>query len=297
MIMGFTRIPTSTTIPPGEQRSFDIRLPGCQVLSDPCTERVAIKVILNENDPRAFQAVISEEESYQFVPGPTATFEITDLRGNRPVLVTQGDAHGSLRQDVLRVAFATMPGPPAAIPNLSDVFSSRGLEVKSWGGGDNTASVDIGGVVSPANQAVVDAAIGDVERANRGATLVTRAYMQASDAFDPLITTSRDGDEAAANRLARLLDASPVHGVSLLGDNTQVLLPARDYSAPNLGSHGRISYPMTRLKSGYSGRLQGRSKCESAWPARTSAPRQQPARVTSALRGLPPRTPAAFPPR
>ncbi|HEV2037711.1 MAG TPA: hypothetical protein VGQ96_03805 [Candidatus Eremiobacteraceae bacterium] len=90
-IATITRIIPDTWIEPGESHTFRVGLPNCDVLSDPCTERVAVKFTLWTKTKQLFP-MTTPEFSYTFVPDPTATFRIDGLRDNRPLFISQGEA-------------------------------------------------------------------------------------------------------------------------------------------------------------------------------------------------------------
>jgi hypothetical protein len=97
-IKTISHIPTVWWIQAGEQRSFDVGLPKCDVLSDPCVERVAIKLWLSVKDGSPFR-IVTNERTYTFDPDPTATFRVDGLRDNRPLFISQGEARDSVFVD------------------------------------------------------------------------------------------------------------------------------------------------------------------------------------------------------
>ena len=77
-----------TWIEPGQSLTLHIGLPGCEVISDPCTERVAIKLVL-DTKTHQLPPTTTSEFTYAFVPDPNATFHIDGLRDNRPLVIAQ----------------------------------------------------------------------------------------------------------------------------------------------------------------------------------------------------------------
>lgn len=86
------RIMLPFPIQPGQSFTSSISLPSCEVISDPCTERVAIKLEL-DSKTQHLAPIITPEFTYTFVPDPNATFRVDGLRDNRPVVIAPTQTH------------------------------------------------------------------------------------------------------------------------------------------------------------------------------------------------------------
>jgi len=76
----------------GHSFTVHVGLPGCEAVSDPCTERVAIRLIL-DTKTQQLPPIVTPEFTYAFVPDPNATFRVDGLRDNRPVVIAPTQTH------------------------------------------------------------------------------------------------------------------------------------------------------------------------------------------------------------
>jgi len=117
-------------IDPGATKFVKITLPKCVVLSDPCVSDVVIKYDIKEGSQT--QAHSAQLPEYRFVADPTATFDIPALRGNLPVIVTQGSATANEAPDSILVTITTK----SPLPELANMLRDRGLVVDPPGKGE-----------------------------------------------------------------------------------------------------------------------------------------------------------------
>lgn len=132
----FRRISIHGGIPikPHETRTFPLTLPSCEVLSDPCTESVALKLYLRiDGKSRLFE---TSERTYALLPDPNATFQADGLRDNRPLFIARGEASGALLQRDLEIAFQFLApenknatDAPEAV-KVTSIFAQRGLRAE-----------------------------------------------------------------------------------------------------------------------------------------------------------------------
>jgi hypothetical protein len=84
----------STSIESGKSLTFHKDLPACDVVFDPCTEHVAIKLDLYSKNQQSF-SITTPDFAYVFVPDPNATFRVDGLRDNKPLFITQSSTQGA----------------------------------------------------------------------------------------------------------------------------------------------------------------------------------------------------------
>jgi len=94
-IKAFGMVPRPFIILPGKQQTFDVPLPKCEVTSAPCSEHVSIRLSVAPKVGNGSD-ITTNEQSYAFVPDPTATFEVDGLTNNRPLLIAQGEAQATI---------------------------------------------------------------------------------------------------------------------------------------------------------------------------------------------------------
>ena len=128
LITMISMVPASTLIKAGEHKTFAIHLPTCEVLSDPCTEHVALEVRLGEH-----VLIRTSEIAYTLVADPTATYLASGLRGNRPLFLVQGQADGVVLGRSLQVSFRfanrsnAYPSTERERTTLASVFAQHGF--------------------------------------------------------------------------------------------------------------------------------------------------------------------------
>ena len=94
-IMAVSRPFRTVWIQPGRSQQFSIPLPNCEVVLDPCSERIALKLQLAGNN-KPIQPITTSEISYTFVPDPTVTYRVDGLRLNRPLFLVQEKTQESI---------------------------------------------------------------------------------------------------------------------------------------------------------------------------------------------------------
>lgn len=110
-------------VEPAAEKTVRIRLPSCQVLSDPCSENVVMQYDIKQRDETRNYKV--QLPPYQFVADPTATYDISGLRGNLPVIVTKGFARDSIVPNSISITITT--ASPA--PEMENGLRGWGLAV------------------------------------------------------------------------------------------------------------------------------------------------------------------------
>ena len=121
----------STQIKAHERRTSSLPLPSCEVLSDPCSERVALGIYLEIGGKQ--KLFLTAERTYNLVPDPSATFQISGLRDNRPLLIARGEASGAISQRDLEIAFQFFVPPnkyatdAPQVASVTDAFARHGL--------------------------------------------------------------------------------------------------------------------------------------------------------------------------
>jgi hypothetical protein len=224
-----------TSVAAGATYSFDIPLPDCDVISDPCTMHVALEYFIGAQDGRSFK-VQSAEKTYTFVPDPTATFRVDGLVGNRPLLMVPGTASGPLLQiqPVIRLHFVR-----SAPDNLDDIVnaatSSFSLKVDS-SGTEGDWSVYL--LASKQDKALPDFhAAGRVvdelqRRLGSQADAITLQFQPGGDDIHSYIDSAQRDARAEATGLAAYLGVSGLSDASGLdGDPTIVKFYSSAYGA------------------------------------------------------------------
>jgi hypothetical protein len=215
-ITSISRPISSTLIAPGKRRTFRIPLPTCDVVADPCSERVALEVSLDKPD-RSWLRLVTAESSYAFVADPTATYRAGGLSGNRPLFITQADATRSVLQRMLVVTFQIVASPqayqtsPDEAASIGEIFKRRGLSVGGSGFTTNAAGFTTFVVLRDQDaSASVDSAIGDVLSNQTKAKLISKSFRP--DEFDvfPIQTIAHAGARREAQRLAEFVGGAGV---------------------------------------------------------------------------------------
>lgn len=123
----------SIQIAPSERYTMAFRLPSCRVYSDPCTEDVIARyTIVVGGAAKQYETAIPR---YEFVPDPTATYDIPGLSGNRPTFIAPGIAHDTVFPDRLMIEFTASSSEvhppftksPALVNELAQAFSDAGV--------------------------------------------------------------------------------------------------------------------------------------------------------------------------
>jgi hypothetical protein len=134
-----THIISPDRIEPSAQFVTQIELPKCDVHSDPCTEDVRAKypVFIRKNP----QWYTSSLPRYEFVPDPSATYDIPGLSGNRPLFIVPGVARDTVFPDTMALEFTASPSEahppfthaPALVSELATTLSQAGVSVGGSG--------------------------------------------------------------------------------------------------------------------------------------------------------------------
>jgi hypothetical protein len=119
-------------ISPGTQRSFPIKLPSCEALSDPCAEDVILEYPVKASGQTHNYTVHFPQ--YRFVPDPNATYH--DVKDGVPVYLTQGWARTTVVPSLGDVSILTPPSTsfsagsaPTIFAEVAKIFRDAGLSV------------------------------------------------------------------------------------------------------------------------------------------------------------------------
>lgn len=132
-------MPVATPIAPGARYVRSIDLPACPVHSDPCAQNVMVRyAVYQDHVPLWFEKRLPR---YDFIPDPTATYEIEGLRENRPVFITPGIARETVTPENMRVDFTASqsePRPPFTttpplVADLAQALRKKGIAPASTG--------------------------------------------------------------------------------------------------------------------------------------------------------------------
>ena len=158
-----------TPVPPGATRRFELRLPDCEVLSDPCSRSVTLKLSLQVDGK--YGAFELPPVNYTLMPDPNATFQGSGLHDNLPLFVVQGEAAGAVLQRDLEIAFQfSAPQqrhetPPPECAMIANIFARQGLHAE-WRFVDDREGFQVRILLhKQAPGPAVDAALGGVRRA------------------------------------------------------------------------------------------------------------------------------------
>jgi hypothetical protein len=130
-----SHIPPPIRIAPFSRSVMQVNLPSCTVYSDPCSENVIVRCSIKIDDKATvYQAPVPR---YEFVPDPTATYDIDGLTANLPVFVAEGSASDIFFPDTLLLAFTAsslaVHPPFTTTPNfvfdLAEAMKSAGVPV------------------------------------------------------------------------------------------------------------------------------------------------------------------------
>src|SRR5215467_8654905 len=80
LVTVITHIMVPFWIPAGASQSFTMTMPSCEVIADPCEQKVIVKFSLITRSGERFQFE-TDERTYNKMPDATATFEIAGLSG------------------------------------------------------------------------------------------------------------------------------------------------------------------------------------------------------------------------
>jgi hypothetical protein len=239
-IKSITRIPPTTWIPSGETRTFSVIPPKCDVISDSCIERVAIKLGLGaRNGPG--MTVVTNERSYAFDPDPTATFQVDGLRNNRPLFITQGEARDVVPADRARVEVRFTGAAPADFNNVVDRLANRhALRVVEVSDQDDSRSFDLVSNtpgLRPPEGATIDAVSDDIrhEYGSR-VDVISKSFVPDNYfGFQQAFNNAHADASSSADRLARFIGAYPLSFASnLSGDGDKIQIkPKSDDENPD----------------------------------------------------------------
>jgi hypothetical protein len=119
-------------IAPGAQRTFSIKLPSCEVFSDPCAEEVILEYSIKASGVTHIYTVRFPQ--YRFVPDPNATYR--DVKDGVAVYLTQGRARTTVVPSLGDVSILTAPStsfsfvsPPTIFAEIANIFRGAGLSV------------------------------------------------------------------------------------------------------------------------------------------------------------------------
>jgi hypothetical protein len=124
-----------TQIAPSARFEMSLALPSCTVYSDPCYEDVLVRYTLDvDGSARAFQTLLPR---YEFVPDPTATYDVPGLSGNRPTFIVPGVANDTIFPDTLLIEFTPSSSEahppftttPDLVGELAHALSKAGVQV------------------------------------------------------------------------------------------------------------------------------------------------------------------------
>ncbi|HET7815107.1 MAG TPA: hypothetical protein VFL13_12120, partial [Candidatus Baltobacteraceae bacterium] len=226
-------------IEPGKTFRRDIPMLHCDVLSDPCTQTIKVTAGLSVPGTTGLLTVHSNSIRYQLIPDPTATYQIGNLNGNRPIFLSQGVGSDAILPDSLVVeatAAASEPQPAFAQPpplanDLAAAFRASGVSVggvdydatdKPW-----KAQVFLDRVAS--QRASVESAIQSIRQkfASRITSLVSYIVFDSRDAgkFDGLA-------EADARR--QVIDLTQLTGSGIQPFSAGVYVPGL-FTVPDAG--------------------------------------------------------------
>jgi hypothetical protein len=194
-ITAITHLPVPFTIAAGKTQQFGIPLPECDVNMDPCSMHVSVQLSLYSKERQKGYDLTTNAVSYTFVPDPTATFRIEGLRGNRPLVIGQGDARGFVPQDVgfLQLGFAT--DPPSGLDEfVQSSLTQRGFQVTSSGRSDQTAEYTLVGGTGEASDIMkglgptpLASAVGEIrKRYGQQITRLSFSYIPDDFRFESL---------------------------------------------------------------------------------------------------------------
>lgn len=232
LITTITHIIPTTLIPPGESRIFDIPLPACDVLIDPCAVHVALKLSFSAKPANI--SIVTRETSYSFVADPTATFRVDGLRLDRPLLIAQGQASAVVDRDRLFLQFRFAGSePPDAEETVRRILARHGLTLEGVGNDDDLRNFEASwnGSGVP-DVSACDVAIHEIQsQFGARAKLVSRSFQPQDDAFDQVFGVAHDASREAASRLADFLGTSPITSANgLSGDNSEIKFWPHDES-------------------------------------------------------------------
>lgn len=202
-----SRMPTPMRVAPYSTFTMSVNLPTCTVYSDSCTEDLIVKYpIPVGGETRWFQTALPR---YEFVPDPTATYDVPALSGNRPVFIVTGLARDTVFPDTIRIEFTASPtavqppfsATPALVGELVQALNKEGVATGEVGfdtdGSTWKAQVYVGNASSQRE---------NIARALMQVRQSFRSQISAIDqqlVFEPFPGADRVSDQAHAT--ARLL--------------------------------------------------------------------------------------------
>lgn len=173
-------------IPPSLSRAASFNLPSCVVYEDPCTENVVVRYSVSvDGSTKRFQVPVPQ---YEFVVDPTATYDLSELRGNRPVFITEGAASDTFSPDTVLLAVTAAPSephPPTScsgdlVDQLKEYLRTVGLSVSrascDFQGNTWRALLYVGNGRSQ-SAAITQAASGIRARFGNRITSITQRYL------------------------------------------------------------------------------------------------------------------------
>jgi len=245
MVTTIGHIPITTWIAPGKHQHFNVTLPGCDVLIDPCTMHAAVSVRL-ELKPSGFAPAVTNELAYSFVADPTATYRVTGLRDDRPLFFSRGEAQGVVPQDRAWLGFRFSGPIPTDLNHFINDDAKRQDLVEVEQGSDgalqfftlisNEEQSQPADLTAP-SKATLNAIIADVEK-RYGSSVSSEPVGFVPDhpfGFDPVFSASRDAARADAARLALFVAADTVSDAfGLSDDGPQIRMMQREerYDSP-----------------------------------------------------------------
>lgn len=109
-------------IPTAGQRTFTVKLPSCDALSDPCVENVSIDYPIQANGQTHIYT--THFPQYRFVPDPNATYR--DIKDGAAVYLTQGRARTTVVPTSVDVSILSPPSASFSIASPPTIFAAIG---------------------------------------------------------------------------------------------------------------------------------------------------------------------------
>lgn len=214
-----THVRAPTEIPALSRFTALLDLPSCTVYSDPCFQDVIAEyAITSRGAATRYQTRLPR---YEFVPDPTATYDVPGLTGNRVAFIVPGVAHDTIVPETEVIQFTPSPPmslspfaeTPALVSQLAEALRNAGVKIGATGfdtGGDAwTAKVYVPNATD--QQEVIARAIAQIKETfrTRIASVDRHMVFDPLSLYDPVDNAHNAFDRAhgTARQLARQLAA------------------------------------------------------------------------------------------
>ncbi|HYK52050.1 MAG TPA: hypothetical protein VEV38_00755 [Candidatus Eremiobacteraceae bacterium] len=207
----------------GERREFRITMPSCEVIADPCSEKVALKFYLTT---RSWQRIEFEtdEKAYRKVADPTSTFEVAGLTGDRPLILARGEAEGEINRDTAEFRFDYTGDDHALSAAVTAAFTHAGLTTASIGEVYDKR-VYTATSSGPPGEGQVSAAVTALQKTfGYRISNIETSYVATDLPENPVFERARSVATSAGAPVANFLGVEPTQGAFIPGDGTAVQL-------------------------------------------------------------------------